>query len=42
MESMVSRGSSTKEFKDELNLAKDLIQDAKDYLQREPRTAGER
>jgi len=42
MESMLSRGSSSQEFKAELETSKNLIQDAKDYLQREPRTAGER
>jgi hypothetical protein len=41
MESMLSRGSSVQEFKSELEFSRDLIQDCKDYIQREPRTAGE-
>jgi hypothetical protein len=41
MESMLSRGSSVQEFKNELSVSRDLVQDVKDYIQREPRTAGE-
>jgi hypothetical protein len=41
MESMLSRGGSSKDFKDEIQITKELIQDVKDYVQREPRTAGE-
>jgi len=41
MESMLSRGSSAQEFKNELSVSRDLVQDVKDYIQREPRTAGE-
>jgi|TARA_R110000822_G_scaffold158681_1_gene298191 hypothetical protein len=42
MESMVSRGSSSaQDFQNELEVARDIIQDVKDYIQREPSTEGE-
>ena len=41
MESMLSRGGNAQDFKIEIQSSKEIIQDVKDYIQREPRTAGE-
>jgi hypothetical protein len=41
MESMLSRGGNAQDFKTEIQSSKEIIQDVKDYIQREPRTAGE-
>ena len=41
MESLMSRGGTLQEFKLELETSKDIIQDVKDFIQREPRTAVE-
>ncbi len=42
MESLLSRGGSAKEFMEEVQVSKEMIQDVKDYIQREPRTSGEK
>jgi hypothetical protein len=42
MESLLSRGGSANEFKVEIQVSKEMIQDVKDYIQREPRTSGEK
>ena len=41
LESLLSRGGNSSDFREILNQTRDLIQDVKDYVQREPRTAGE-
>ena len=41
MESLISRGGTSQDFKFEIETSKDIIQDVKDFIQREPRTAGE-
>jgi 5-bromo-4-chloroindolyl phosphate hydrolysis protein len=41
LESLLSRGGDVQSFKQILNQLKDLIQDTKDYIQREPRTPNE-
>ena len=41
MESLISRGGTAQDFKFEIETSKDIIQDVKDFIQREPRTAGE-
>lgn len=42
LESLLSRGGDIREFKNILEQTRDIIQDVKDYIQREPRTAGDR
>ena len=42
MESLLSRGGSAKEVMKEVQVSKEMIQDVKDYIQREPRTSGEK
>jgi hypothetical protein len=42
MESLLSRGGSVNEFMVEIQVSKEMIQDVKDYIQREPRTSGEK
>ena len=41
LESLLSRGGDINEFKAILVQTRDIIQDVKDYVQREPRTPGE-
>jgi len=41
LESLLSRGGDIQSFKKGLDQLKDLIQDTKDYIQREPRTSNE-
>jgi hypothetical protein len=41
LESLLSRGGNTNDFMVVLSQTRDLIQDVKDYIQREPRTPGE-
>ena len=41
LESLLSRGGNINDFIVLLNQTKDVIQDVKDYVQREPRTSGE-
>jgi hypothetical protein len=41
LESLLSRGGDSREFKSVLEQTRDLVQDTKDYVDREPRTAGE-
>lgn len=41
LESLLSRGSNIQEFRMVLEQTREIIQDAKDYVQREPRTPGE-
>ena len=41
LESLLSRGGDARDFKIILEQTKDIIQDVKDYVQREPRTSGE-
>ena len=42
LESLLSRGGDVREFKNILEQTRDIIQDVKDYVQREPRTAGDK
>jgi len=42
LESLLSRGGDARDFKTILEQTKDIIQDVKDYVQREPITPGER
>ena len=41
LESLLSRGGDVRDFKIILEQTKDIIQDVKDYVQREPHTSGE-
>jgi 5-bromo-4-chloroindolyl phosphate hydrolysis protein len=41
LESLLSRGGNINDFREILNQTRDIIQDVKDYVQREPRTSGE-
>lgn len=41
LESLLSRGGDIQDFKIILEQTRDIIQDVKDYVQREPRTSGE-
>ena len=41
LESLLSRGGDINDFKVILSQTRDIIQDIKDYVQREPRTPGE-
>jgi len=41
LESLLSRGGDINEFKAILGQTRDIIQDVKDYVQREPRTPSE-
>jgi len=41
LESLLSRGGDINDFKSILGQTRDIIQDVKDYVQREPRTPGE-
>lgn len=41
LESLLSRGGDSREFRQVLEQTRDMVQDVKDYVQREPRTAGE-
>ena len=41
LESLLSRGGDVREFRQVLEQTRDMVQDVKDYVQREPRTAGE-
>ena len=41
LESLLSRGGDAREFRQVLEQTRDMVQDVKDYVQREPRTAGE-
>jgi 5-bromo-4-chloroindolyl phosphate hydrolysis protein len=41
LESLLSRGGDINEFKAILGQTRDIIQDVKDYVQREPRTPNE-
>lgn len=41
LESLLSRGGDIQDFKIILEQIRDLTQDVKDYIQREPRTPGE-
>ena len=41
LESLLSRGGKTSDFREILNETRDLVQDVKDYVQREPVTKGE-
>ena len=42
LESLMSRGGSAQEFRVLLENVKELVQDVKDYIQREPRTPGDK
>ena len=39
LESLLSRGGDGREFRQVLEQTRDIVQDVKDYIQREPRTA---
>ena len=41
LESLLSRGGEVQDFNVILEQTRDIIQDVKDYVQREPRTPGE-
>ena len=41
LESLLSRGGNPSDFREILNQTRDLVQDVKDYVQREPVTKGE-
>ena len=41
LESLLSRGGNANDFMIILGQTRDIIQDVKDYVQREPRTPGE-
>ena len=41
LESLLSRGGDSREFKQVLEQTRDIVQDVKDYVQREPRTPNE-
>lgn len=42
LESLLSRGGDGREFRQVLEQTRDIVQDVKDYIQREPRTAGDK
>jgi hypothetical protein len=42
LESLLSRGGDVREFRTILEQTRDVVQDVKDYIQREPRTAGDK
>lgn len=42
LESLLSRGGNAQDFRAILEQTRDLVQEVKDYIQREPRTTGDK